>query len=66
MKSWCLKATLFFQFMREFAAVWKWTVEEKKGVFTPVAEAAGRTGVKPQSVPVKQHMLLIKVGESAV
>ena len=52
--------------MREFAAVWKWTVEERKGVFTPTAEPGGRTGVKPQSVPVKQHMLLIKVRESVL
>ena len=47
--------------MRELAAVWKWTVEERKGVFTPTAEVAGKTRVKPQPVPVKQHMLLIKV-----
>ena len=47
--------------MREFAAVWKWTVEEKKGVFSPTPPRTTKLRQRPPPIPVKQHSLLIKV-----
>jgi len=49
--------------MREFAAVWKWTAEEKKGIFTPAPDPSSlRANQRPPPIPVKQHQLLIEVG----
>jgi len=48
---------LEYPFMREFAAVWKWTVEEKKGIFSPTPPKMRQ---RPPPIPVKQHSLLIK------
>ena len=48
--------------MREFASVWKWTVEERKGIFTPSPERGTlKLNERPAPIPVKQHLLLIKV-----
>ena len=48
--------------MREFASVWKWTVEERKGIFTPSPERGTlKLNERPPPIPVKQHLLLIKV-----
>ena len=48
--------------MREFASIWKWTVEERKGIFTPSPErGALKLNERPPPIPVKQHLLLIKV-----
>lgn len=50
------------QFMRDFASVWKWTVEEKKGIFSPSPERGTlKLNQHPPPIPVKQHLLLIKV-----
>lgn len=49
------------QFMREVAAVWKWTVEERKGIFSLPPGKSVKRMEKPPPVPVKQHLLLIKV-----
>lgn len=50
----------YSQFMREFAAVWKWTVEQRKGVFSSSAKAP-KMQERPPPIPVKQHSLLIEV-----
>ena len=48
--------------MHEFAAVWKWTAEEKRGIFTLSPPSGSlKTNEHPPSIPVKQHLLLIKV-----
>ena len=49
------------QFMRELCAVWKWSVEERRGLFardhTPsLGDTEGR---KP--IPTQQHNLIIQV-----
>ena len=49
--------------MRDFAAVWKWTVEEKMGIFSPSPErGTQKLNEHRPPVHVKQHLLLIKVG----
>lgn len=48
--------------MIEFAAVWKWTVEERKGIFTPAPPPGSfKANQRPPPIQVKQHLLLIKV-----
>ena len=47
--------------MREFAAVWKWTVEQRKGVFTSSPAKTPKMRERPPPIPVKQHSLLIEV-----
>ena len=51
----------YSQFMREFAAVWKWTVEQRIGVFSPSPAKSTKMRERPPPIPVKQHSLLIEV-----
>ena len=51
----------YSQFMREFAAVWKWTVEQRMGVFSPSLAKSTKMRERPPPIPVKQHSLLIEV-----
>ena len=48
--------------MREFAAAWKWTAEERRGIFTPAPPPGSlKASQRPPPIPVKQHLILIKV-----
>ncbi len=47
--------------MREFSAAWKWTIDEKMGIFSAHLEASVTDNQRPPPVSVKQHMLLIQV-----
>ena len=50
------------QFMRELCAVWKWSVEERRGLFSRYhTPSLGDTGKKRESVQTRQHTLIIQV-----
>ncbi len=45
--------------MREFSVAWKWTIDEKMGIFSNDSVATGNE--RPHPLPVIQHTLLIQV-----
>lgn len=51
--------SFLFQFLREFAVAWKWTISEKKGMFASPAKM--KWNEKPLPVNIKPHILMIKV-----
>ena len=50
------------QFMRELCAVWKWSVEERRGLFSQDhTPSFGKTDEKRTSIQTRQHTLIIEV-----
>lgn len=47
--------------MRELSAAWKWTIDEKMGIFSVQSDAVAGSNERPRPLPVSQHMLLIQV-----
>ena len=56
-----MAAVSLTQFMREFSAVWKWTIDEKKGIFSAQSDSAHKGTHRPPPLSVRQHTLLIQV-----
>ena len=50
------------QFMRELCAVWKWSVEERRGLFSKDhTPSLGYTNEKREPIQTRQHTLIIQV-----
>ena len=53
---------LSLQFMRELCAVWKWSVEERRGLFSrDHTPSLGNLDEKRESIPTRHHTLIIQV-----